>query len=253
MTDTPIQSGEIFQAWDLYARIVHENWMKHREMQQAIRDAVREAIHSQPAIPLRVLDLGCGDGTMAFRGLADADVESYAGIDLSEDALSQCAQRPGPGRRHVVNKWLHRGDLAAKLSQWPQHDVDVVLASYSLHHFSTDAKSAILADISRVLRPGGRFLWIDIVRAPGESRDVFLDRIEQEIREQWMTMPEAERQAAVEHIRECDFPESEAWMVDQWRSMHGDRVHGNSKRYCPMQRLVHDPLYGCWCMRKEPA
>lgn len=253
MNDTPIQSGEIFQAWDLYARIVHENWMKHREMQQAIRDAVGEAMRSQPGVPLCVIDLGCGDGTMAFHGLAEADVESYAGIDLSEDALSQCAQRSGPGRLATVNKQLHRGDLAAKLSEWPRHQADVVLASYSLHHFSTDAKRAILADISRVLRPGGRFLWIDIVKAPGESRAAFLDRIEQEIRERWLTMPEAEQQAAIEHIRQCDFPESEAWMVDQWQAIHGGTMHRNAMQDGLMQRLVHDPLYGCWCMSKAHA
>jgi ubiquinone/menaquinone biosynthesis C-methylase UbiE len=251
MTDTPIQSGEIFQAWDLYARIVHENWMKHREMQQAIRDAISEAMRTQPAIPLRVLDLGCGDGAMAFRGLGDANVESYAGIDLSEEALSHCAKRSGPGTRDVVNKSLHRGDLAENLAQWPQHDVDVVLASYSLHHFSSHAKISILADISRVLRPGGQFLWIDIVRAPEESRDAFLDRIEHVIREQWSTMPEEERQAAVDHIRECDFPESEDWMVGQWRSMHGLAKDSAAVRTDPTKRMVHDPLYGCWCMRKE--
>ncbi|MEI8213713.1 MAG: class I SAM-dependent methyltransferase [Planctomycetota bacterium] len=248
-----MQSGEIFQEWDLYARIVHENWMRHREMQQAIQTVAARWSDDRPDKTLRVLDLGCGDGSMACQGFIDSDIDQYVGVDLSADALEKLSQRSGPGLLRLsrsepssseirqLEKQLHVGDLAMHLKQLPGDHFDMVLASYSLHHFQMDQKQNILSDIARVLRPGGRFVWIDIVRDPGEQRSDYVMRIELEIKDRWIPMPAADQLAAIEHIRTCDFPETEPWMVERWQELNSGEV----------ERLFRDPLYGCWSMHKS--
>ena len=50
----------------------------------------------------------------------------------------------------------------AKAFPFPDHTFDIVLALYVLHHVA--GYRAALADIGRVLKPGGRFLFIDVIR-----------------------------------------------------------------------------------------
>ena len=51
----------------------------------------------------------------------------------------------------------------AKAFPFPDHTFDIVLALYVLHHVA--GYRAALEDIGRVLKPGGRFLFIDVIRA----------------------------------------------------------------------------------------
>ena len=54
----------IFERWTLYEKVIRSNYMRHQEMIRVIQQAVRQIDQ-----PLRVLDLGCGDGWMASQGL----------------------------------------------------------------------------------------------------------------------------------------------------------------------------------------
>ena len=78
----PLEGLEIFQQWDMYDRIVHGNWMRHRELWAAINQTIADHGHA-----IKVLDVGSGDGAMAFGGLSDQQLESYVALDLSKDAL----------------------------------------------------------------------------------------------------------------------------------------------------------------------
>lgn len=105
--------------------------------------------------PLRILDAGCGTGGMLdlYRTWADT---SAVGIDLSPDALGF-----SHGRGH---ERLAGGDLT--LLPFRSGSFDVVTALDVIEHVPDDARA--LAEISRVLRPGGilvatvpayQFLW----------------------------------------------------------------------------------------------
>ena len=88
-----------------------------------------------------------------------------------------------------------------------------MLASYSLHHFSSDDKRRLVSEIARVLETGGTLLWIDAVRGDRESREEYINRLTGEVLELWTNLTVDERERAVEHIRTADFPETEAWMM----------------------------------------
>ena len=104
------------------------------------------------------------------------------------------------------------GNLADTLHALPNNSANVILASFSIHHFATGAKIALLADCHRVLAPGGTFIWIDAVRHDNESREAYLRRLTHEMDRDWTALSPSQRAAGCAHVREADFPETETWM-----------------------------------------
>ena len=98
----------------------------------------------------RVLDVGCGEGTLA-RYLSG---EGHRVTGLDADASVLPGAGPGPS--------FTLGD--AEDLPFPDESFDAVTMVAVLHH--VDAPRA-LAEARRVLRPGGRLAVIDIARARG--------------------------------------------------------------------------------------
>jgi SAM-dependent methyltransferase len=112
-----------------------------------------------------VYDLGCGPGqTTAF--LHDRGV-SVRGLDISEGLLREARQRY-PGLR------FEPGDMLAL----PLADASLagVVAFYAIVHLSPDALRRALAEMHRVLRPGGRLLLAFHVGEAPVHVDEFLGR-----------------------------------------------------------------------------
>src|SRR5262245_1143056 len=153
---------ETFEQWAMYDAVIQADYMKHAELVVTLAVWARK----QNA-PLRIVDLGCGDAWLATHAFRDADVESYHGVDVSDSAVERAREHTAiwPGRAEVV-----AGNLADFLRSQPDASDNVVLASYSIHHFSSEAKIALIAECHRVLDSGGTFLWIDAVRNDDESR-----------------------------------------------------------------------------------
>lgn len=61
-------------------------------------------------------------------------------------------------------------------------DFDLVHAALVLHHLSDDAKGDFLAELRPRVRPGGCFIWADVFREPGESREQYAQRYATRIR-----------------------------------------------------------------------
>jgi ubiquinone/menaquinone biosynthesis C-methylase UbiE len=101
----------------------------------------------------RVLEVGCGHGGGASYLVRTAGPASYTGLDLNPAAIALCRTR------HVLPgvDFVH-GD-AEKLP-FPDRSFDAVInieSSAAYPHFSR-----FLAEVARVLRPTGHFLYADL-------------------------------------------------------------------------------------------
>jgi len=105
----------------------------------------------------RVLEVGCGPGRLSIR-LARQHGLDVTGLDLDPAMIGRAranAAHPGNGGDRWPSFLI--GDVAALA--FPDGSFDLVVSTLSMHHWADPA--AGLAEIGRVLRPGGRALVWD--------------------------------------------------------------------------------------------
>jgi len=102
---------------------------------------------------LRVLDYGCGTGWVGL-GLARSGAEVY-GIDISKELIKKALQYAE--RENLSNKVSFQ-EMPAENLTFPDTFFDLIVGSAILHHLDI---SIALKGISRVLKPGGRALFIE--------------------------------------------------------------------------------------------
>lgn len=106
----------------------------------------------------RVLDIGCGPGTMA-PFLPDSD---YVGFDASEDYIARAKERY-PQMRFVCER-------VSQYNLIERNYFDIVLALGILHHLD-DSEALTLFQIARdAMKPGGKLVTIDGVWTDDQSQ-----------------------------------------------------------------------------------
>lgn len=116
------------------------------------------------------LDLGCGGGHVTFR-LAP-QVGKVVAYDLSADIVQTVAGEAA--RRGLANVVTKQG--AAETLACPDNSFDIVATRFSAHHWRD--VPAGLAQMHRVLKPGGIALFADAVAAEDPLLDTWLQTIE---------------------------------------------------------------------------
>lgn len=101
----------------------------------------------------RVVDLGCGWGTLSF-ALAPA-VREVVGVDFSTRAVELCqarlAQEGSPGSLRFLQ--ADAGDTGLEAEAW-----DLVVAADLVEHLWPEQAEGVYREAFRLLRPGGRFV-----------------------------------------------------------------------------------------------
>ncbi len=122
-------------------------------------EAIRRTIVQESGVQAResVLDVGCGTGTLALALGAKAGADGHVtGIDASTEMITVArakAKRQGAEVTFQVE--------AIESLSFAAQSFDLATSTMMLHHLPDDVKQDGLAELARVLKPGGRLLAVD--------------------------------------------------------------------------------------------
>lgn len=109
------------------------------------------------AAPLAALEIGCGAGAGTRAMLSARPDLALTAIDSAANMLDQArvnlADEVAAKRVSFV-----QADALGALKAQPDESLDLVASSYALHNFGQDYRVAVLREIHRVIKPGGRFV-----------------------------------------------------------------------------------------------
>jgi len=114
----------------------------------------------------RVLDVGCGTGTLALaasrRVGAGGTVDA---IDASPEMIARAQRKAARAGADVAFR-----TAVVESLPFPDASFDVVFSTLMLHHLPRPAREQCVREIRRVLRPGGRLLAVDFATPARERR-----------------------------------------------------------------------------------
>lgn len=148
--DAPQTAGRVLHAarwYDLFGRVMSFGRDK------AIREIVELAA---PAPGEKVLDVGCGTGTLAMATKPQVGGGEVHGIDASPEMIEVAREKSAKDGADI--------DFRVALIEaipFPDASFDLVTSSLMLHHLPDNLKAKGFLEIRRVLKPGGRLLAMD--------------------------------------------------------------------------------------------
>jgi len=107
----------------------------------------------------RILDVGCGTGTMAILIKQMYPTANITGLDGDPQILEIARSKA----KKLGFEILFEPGLSFELP-YPEASFDIVLTTFMLHHLSRADKQKTAAEMYRVLRPGGQLFGVDFTQ-----------------------------------------------------------------------------------------
>ncbi|MBI5352738.1 MAG: methyltransferase domain-containing protein [Chloroflexi bacterium] len=135
----------------------YDSLLKWGMREEFVKSRLIERAHIQPR--QRVLDLGCGTGTLVIMIKQSSPEAHVTGLDGDEEVLSIARTK---AKQANINIQLDHG-LAYELP-YPDDSFDVVVSSFVIHHLTSEDKLRAFKEVRRVLRADGWFHILDFGR-----------------------------------------------------------------------------------------
>ncbi len=146
-------TGDVLHSARAYDALV---WVLTLGRERRFRDRMVELARLETGES--VLDVGCGTGALAIAAKARVGLRGQvSGVDPSPEMVARARRKAARSGREVKFE-----TAAVEALPFPDDTFDAVLSSLMLHHLSDDGRQPAASEIARVLRPGGRFLAVDI-------------------------------------------------------------------------------------------
>jgi len=140
-----------FSRWsDSYDRCILQ-WMLFGPSHRVLIGRIRAVSRGRP---IRMLDVGCGTGMFASAVRAALPAVKVVGIDLVAEMLAKGDSR---WRLHSGHVFPVQGD--SERLPFSSASFDIVTCANSFHHYPHQDRA--VAEMRRVLKPGGRLMIID--------------------------------------------------------------------------------------------
>lgn len=133
-------------------------------------DAARRKLLDQASLTpdQRVLDIGCGTGTLATLVKRLHPAVDIVGLDPDPKALARARKKT---TRAGVSVHFDQG--FSDHLPYPDASFDRVFSSLMFHHIANDDRPNTLREIRRVLKSGGSFHLADFSKPEGGARGLF--------------------------------------------------------------------------------
>lgn len=154
--------------------------------------------------PLRVLDVGCGTGTLAALLARSPWPVKVVGLDYAANMCTTATRKAQSAAVAHRTRFIN-GD--SEILPFPESSFDLVTCSNSFHHYPNQL--AVVTDMHRVLTSDGRLIIIDGFRdcvIGWAVYDVIINRIEREVHHApWPVMHDYFETAGLRNIRRRKF------------------------------------------------
>lgn len=162
LRDTHVKRADQTSAPGTTGRVIHSAfgydfivWLLMRGREGAFRERQLDLARLRPGE--RVLDVGCGTGTLAIAARLRVGAAGVVhGIDPSPQMIARATKKARKAGADVVFR-----TAVAEHLPFPDAHFDLVLCSMMLHHLPKKVRAVAAGEMRRVLRPGGRILAVD--------------------------------------------------------------------------------------------
>jgi len=139
-------------------------WVLTLGRERAFRQRLVELARLQPGD--KVLDIGCGTGTLAIVAKQRVGPEGTVdGVDASPEMIGRAKRKANKAHVEVRFQTAIVEDLP-----FPDACFDVVMSTLMLHHLPRRVREQCVQEMRRVLKPGGRVLAVDFATPSRERK-----------------------------------------------------------------------------------